>query len=85
MDQLFVLLVFVTLGVIYVAAIVYAFVQISRTLTLNRVERWVWVLSVLFFPLVAALVWFIAGPHPVGPRLGNHDWRGPTLNGAAHR
>lgn len=69
MDQLLVLLIVVPLSALYVAAIVYALVQISRSEALNRVERWVWALAVIIFPIIASLVWFIAGPHPFGLKL----------------
>ena len=49
MDQLLTLLIGVPLGALYVAAIIYALVQISRTESLNRTERWVWALAVIIF------------------------------------
>lgn len=57
------------LGALYVAAILYALMQISRAESLSRVERWVWARAVIFFPLLGFLVWFIAGPHPLASRL----------------
>ncbi len=59
---------------VYIAAVVYAIVQVVRSKALSDVERLVWILAVVFFPLVATLVWFIAGPHPFGLRL-TRDFR----------
>ena len=53
----------------YVAVVIFAIVQVLRSKALSDLERWVWVFAVVFFPLVATLVWFIAGPHPFGVRL----------------
>ncbi|KFF58741.1 hypothetical protein JF66_16335 [Cryobacterium sp. MLB-32] len=53
----------------YIAAIVYAIVQIGRTRDLSDVEKGVWVIAVLFAPLLGTLVWYFAGPHPVGLRI----------------
>jgi hypothetical protein len=55
----------------YLGAIVYAITQIVKSPSLNDLERWAWVAAVVFFPLVAAVVWFAAGPHPLGLRLSN--------------
>ena len=55
----------------YVGAIIYAITQIVKSSSLNDLERWVWIAAVVFFPLVAAIVWFAAGPHPLGLRLPN--------------
>lgn len=54
---------------LYAAATIYALIQISRTESLNHIERWVWALAVIIFPLVASLVWFIAGPLPFGLKI----------------
>lgn len=54
------------------AAIIVAIVQIFRTPQLDETERWVWVIALVFFPVVAALVWFFAGPHPFGLRITRH-------------
>lgn len=56
-------------GALYVGAIAYAIVQIVRTRELSDVERLIWVVAVLWAPLIGALVWFFAGPHPFGFRL----------------
>lgn len=53
----------------YVAVIVYAITQIRREPTLNSSERTVWVLAVVFFPLMAGFVWLFMGPHPLGLRI----------------
>ncbi|WP_104169235.1 PLDc N-terminal domain-containing protein [Cryobacterium sp. M23] len=56
-------------AVVYVAAIAYAMMQIARTNDLSGLERVVWIAGVVFAPLLGALVWFFAGPHPFGFRL----------------
>ncbi|WP_167047609.1 PLDc N-terminal domain-containing protein [Salinibacterium sp. ZJ454] len=53
----------------YVAAIVYAVAQIIRTKTLSQLEMAIWVTAVILAPAVGALVWYFAGPHPLGLRL----------------
>ncbi|TFC07990.1 PLDc N-terminal domain-containing protein [Cryobacterium mannosilyticum] len=56
-------------AVVYVAAIAYAMMQIARTNDLSGVEKAVWIVGVVFAPLLGALVWFFAGPHPFSLRL----------------
>ncbi|MBG6058981.1 hypothetical protein RCH16_003557 [Cryobacterium sp. MP_M5] len=56
-------------AVLYIAAIAYAIVQIARTLDLSEVEKALWMIAVVFAPLLGALVWYFAGPHPFGLRL----------------
>jgi hypothetical protein len=58
-------------GLLYIAAISYAVVLVTRTRILNDVEKLVWVAAVILFPVVGSIVWFAAGPHPFGLRLGN--------------
>jgi hypothetical protein len=50
-------------------ALAYAVKQIVRAPELNQTEKIVWVLAVVFFPVVGTLVWFFAGPHPFGLRI----------------
>jgi O-antigen ligase len=50
----------------YVAVIVYAITQIRREPTLNGSERTLWIVAVIFFPLMAGFVWLLMGPHPLG-------------------
>lgn len=63
----------IVLGIVfvgaYVAVIVYAITRIRREPTLNSSERTLWVLAVIFFPLIAGFVWMIFGPHPLGLRI----------------
>ncbi|ONI60701.1 hypothetical protein ALI44B_08940 [Leifsonia sp. ALI-44-B] len=63
----------IILGVVfvgaYVAVIVYAITQIRREPTLNSSERALWILAVIFFPLMAGFVWLFMGPHPLGLRI----------------
>lgn len=56
----------------YVAAIVYACVQVSRTNQLVHAEKLIWMAVIVLAPLVGALVWGLAGPHPFGLRLSKH-------------
>ena len=56
-------------AVLYLAAIAYAIVQIARTRDLSEVEKALWMIAVVFAPLLGALVWYFAGPHPFGLRL----------------
>ncbi|WP_167047567.1 PLDc N-terminal domain-containing protein [Salinibacterium sp. ZJ454] len=53
----------------YLAAIIYASIQVIRTETLSQLEKAIWVGVVVFAPAVGALVWYLAGPHPLGLRL----------------
>jgi O-antigen ligase len=53
----------------YVAVIVYAITQIRREPTLNSSERTLWIVAVIFFPLMAGFVWLLMGPHPLGLRI----------------
>ena len=56
-------------AILYVAGIAYAIVQIARTRDLSEVEKALWMIAVVFAPLLGALVWYFAGPHPFGLRL----------------
>jgi hypothetical protein len=58
---------------LYLGAISYAIVQISKTRSLNHTEKWVWAIAVVAFPVVATLLWFLAGPHPFGLRISPRD------------
>jgi hypothetical protein len=53
----------------YVGVLVYAITQIRREPTLNSAELTVWILAVVFFPLMAGFVWLFMGPHPLGLRI----------------
>ncbi|KRC61267.1 hypothetical protein ASE14_10200 [Agromyces sp. Root81] len=59
----------IIVGVGYLAVIVWVVSQILRSDELNELERWVWVIAVICFPLVGSIVWFAAGPHPFGIRI----------------
>ncbi|TFD45685.1 hypothetical protein E3T55_18720 [Cryobacterium frigoriphilum] len=54
---------------LYAAAIIFALVQIQRTVDLTPPERLVWTVAVLCAPVIGSLVWFALGPHPFGLRL----------------
>lgn len=56
-------------AVLYIAAIAYAIFQVVRTRDLSEVEKALWIIAVVFAPLLGALVWYFAGPHPFGLRL----------------
>lgn len=62
-------IVLIAVVVAYLAAIAYAIVQIVRSQDLSDVERIVWVVAVLCAPLIGSLVWYFAGPHPLGLRI----------------
>lgn len=64
----------VVVGIGYLALIVWVVLRIMRTEELNELERWVWVIAVICFPLAGSIVWFAAGPHPFGIRI-SHDLR----------
>ncbi|MFB6610801.1 PLDc N-terminal domain-containing protein [Agromyces sp. NPDC056379] len=61
-------------GIAYLAAIVCVVSLTFRSAELNELERWVWVIAVICFPLVGSIVWFAAGPHSFGIRI-NRDPR----------
>lgn len=56
-------------GAAYLGAIVFAIVQAVRSPELADNEKLVWVIAIVCAPLIAAIVWFAAGPHPFGLRL----------------
>jgi uncharacterized membrane protein YdcZ (DUF606 family) len=56
-------------GIAYLALIVWVVSRIFRTEELNELERWIWTIAVVCFPLVGSIVWFAAGPHPFGIRI----------------
>ena len=62
-------IVLIAVVVAYLAAIAYAIVQIVRSQDLSDVERIVWVVAVLCAPFIGSLVWYFAGPHPLGLRI----------------
>ena len=62
-----VLMILVAVG--YLGAIAYAITRIVKSEELSELEQWVWIAALVFFPVVSAIVWFAAGPHPFGLRL----------------
>lgn len=54
---------------VYVAAITFACVQVSRSSQLVYAEKLIWMAVIVFAPLAGALFWGLAGPHPFGLRL----------------
>lgn len=62
-------------GILYVAAIVFAIVQISRTSALNPIEKLIWIVAVICVPLIGSVIWLAAGPHPFGLRFGPSEPR----------
>lgn len=69
MDGTAALVIALIVGSAYVAAIAYALVQIVRTGQLADIEKIVWIVVLLGAPLIGAVVWYFAGPHPLGLRL----------------
>jgi hypothetical protein len=63
-------------GALCVAAIVFGVVQIATNASLSPLEKWVWMIAVVCFPLVGAIVWYLLGPHPLGLRIGHTEHRG---------
>lgn len=59
--------------VVFFAAIAFAIVQIARNEALNTGEKAIWVAVVVFFPVIGAVIWFLAGPHPFGLRVPRSD------------
>lgn len=53
----------------YVAAIAFALTQIYGTTDLSIAEKTMWTVAVLCAPVIAGIIWFAAGPHPLGLRV----------------
>lgn len=53
----------------YLAATVFACVQVWRSIQLTELEKYVWIAAIILVPFLAALIWGLAGPHPFGLRL----------------
>jgi len=62
-----VLVIVVALAVL--VAVAFGVALLFRNPELTEAEKWAWLVAFLCFPLVAALVWVFAGPHPFGLRL----------------
>lgn len=62
-------------GAAYLGALVYGAVRIAGTGDLTRTERNVWLVAFLVTPVITAIVWFAAGPHPWGLRFGTPTFR----------
>jgi hypothetical protein len=60
---------FSVVGALALALLILLIVQVWRSPELNETERVVWILAMIFFPVIAVLVWFLAGPHPFGLRI----------------
>ncbi|MCP2031311.1 hypothetical protein L1277_001402 [Okibacterium sp. HSC-33S16] len=54
-----------TAAILYLAALAYAARRILRTPELGLTGRVLWIAAVVFCPVVAAIVWFTAGPVPL--------------------
>ncbi|WP_166870428.1 MULTISPECIES: PLDc N-terminal domain-containing protein [unclassified Salinibacterium] len=69
MDTLLTLVIAAPIGAAYLAALVYAIVQVIRTPQLSDAAKLVWGVAIVLQPFLAALVWYFAGPRPFGIRL----------------
>lgn len=49
---------------------ILALVSIARTRTATGLEKAIWVLVVLLFPLIGAILWFVIGSRAGRPRVG---------------
>ncbi|WP_167133261.1 PLDc N-terminal domain-containing protein [Paramicrobacterium chengjingii] len=56
----------------YLAALAYAVAQVWGTPELTSVEKSVWAVAIIFFPMIGCIAWFAAGAHRFGLRL-THD------------
>ncbi|MFU8946595.1 PLDc N-terminal domain-containing protein [Mycetocola zhadangensis] len=56
-------------GACYLAALVYAVMQIVRSPQLESTGRLLWVAALICLPLVATVAWFLAGPRPFDAAL----------------
>ena len=56
-------------GAAYLAAVAYAVVSVLRSPELEFLGRALWVAALVCVPLLAAIVWFVAGPRPFGAGL----------------
>lgn len=74
-DVALAILIGAVVGAAYLAALGFAVVQILRTGGMTPAERTMWIVGFLVAPIVAAIVWFAAGPHPFGLRFGTPSLR----------
>lgn len=51
----------IILSVVFLIPLVLAMISIARNRTASGLEKAVWVLIVLLFPLLGAILWFIIG------------------------
>ncbi|QTX03536.1 PLDc N-terminal domain-containing protein [Agromyces archimandritae] len=64
-----VIVVAVSAVALWLGALAFALTQIAKHEDLNSIEKTVWVVAVLMFPLGGSVVWYAAGPHPFGLRI----------------
>ena len=65
------------LYVLPIAIVLYAFFDCARTPQeqVRRLPKWAWILIIIFFDLIGALVWFFVGRPKKNP--GSNPKRGP--------
>ncbi|NQX34069.1 PLDc N-terminal domain-containing protein [Herbiconiux sp. VKM Ac-2851] len=57
---------------LYLAAVIFAIVQISKSSELNSTERSIWIIGVVLAPVWGAIAWYALGPHPFGLRVSRN-------------
>ncbi len=62
---------------VYVIAIVLLCREVIKSDRLTSAEKFIWVVVVVYAPIVGALAWGLAGPHPFGFRLSSLFARAP--------
>lgn len=58
------------LSIVLLIPFLLAIVSIARSRTASGLEKAVWVLIVLIFPLIGAILWFVIGRRPRGQQSG---------------
>jgi uncharacterized membrane protein required for colicin V production len=53
----------------YLSALAYAGVSMLRSPDLDQAGRVLWIGALVVFPVIAAIVWFVAGPRPLRAAL----------------
>lgn len=46
----------------YIGVLVFALTQIFRTTTLTQLEKWLWTIALIVFPVVVLIGWYLLDP-----------------------
>ncbi|MBD8538195.1 MULTISPECIES: PLDc N-terminal domain-containing protein [unclassified Frigoribacterium] len=63
----------IVVAVVYLVIVVSIVRAVRRRADTTQLERTVWTVAAVLFPLGAGAVWLLLGPHPLGLRIDHEQ------------